>query len=266
MSVNLSPVGNAFQFFSNDGLPLAAGKLQTYQAGSTTPLATFTDSSGLIANTNPIILGTSGRPPSTIWLSDGFFYKFVLSDANDVVIQTYDNLYGIVDAQPPAATPIPTGGILLWSGSIGSIPAGYVLCNGNNGTPDLRDRFVVGAGTTYAVNATGGTADSVVVSHTHTATSTPTVTDPSHTHALMGAASTGTTRGLAESITRNVQGGDATASRGYIQTAPNGGENYVQTNTTGITVSVATTIATAGVSGTNANLPPYYALCYIMKT
>jgi hypothetical protein len=248
MSVNLSPVGNAFQFFSNDGLPLAAGKLQTFQAGSTTPLATFTDASGLIANTNPIILGTSGRPPETIWLSDGFFYKFVLSDANDVVIQTYDNLYGIVDAQPPAATPIPTGGILLWSGSIGSIPAGYVLCNGNNGTPDLRDRFVVGAGTTYAVDATGGSADAVVVSHTHGATSTSIVTDPGHFH------------GISDGVTDGLDPGSGQFS------AATGTSRSSTTNTTDITVATTTTNANAGVSATNANLPPYYALCYIMKT
>ena len=248
MAVNLSPVGNAFQFFSNDGLPLAGGKLQTYQAGSTTPLATYTDAAGLIANTNPIILGTSGRPPSTIWLEEGFFYKFVLSDASDVVIQTYDNLYGIVDAQPPAATPIPTGGILLWSGSIGSIPAGFVLCNGNNGTPDLRDRFIVGAGTTYAVNATGGSADSVLPTHTHGATSV--VTDPGHTHGLT-------------SIPGTAAGGGGTLYYGGF-TGINDAQGSINTATTGITV--ATTNANAGVSGTNGNLPPYYALCYIMKT
>jgi hypothetical protein len=249
MSVNLSPVGNAFQFFSNDGLPLAAGKLQTFQAGSTTPLATFTDSSGLIANTNPIILGTSGRPPSTIWLSDGFFYKFVLSDANDVVIQTYDNLYGIVDAQPPAATPIPTGGILLWSGSIGSIPAGWVLCNGNNGTPDLRNRFIVGAGSTYAVDATGGSADSTLPTHTHGATSV--VTDPGHAHVLPI---------------------DNTYTNNGIATGANPGPTLPEatpgtlSNTAFTSITVATTNANAGVSATNGNLPPYYALCYIMKT
>jgi hypothetical protein len=251
MSVNLSPVGNAFQFFSNDGLPLAAGKLQTFQAGSTTPLATYTDSSGLIANTNPIILGTSGRPPSTIWLSDGFFYKFVLSDANDVVIQTYDNLYGIVDAQPPAATPIPTGGIILWSGSIGSIPAGWVLCNGNNGTPDLRNRFIVGAGSTYAVDATGGSADAVVVSHTHGATSV--VTDPGHFHTMLGL-DPGEVPDVFGGSGNNYGAGQGVAIPG----------STVASNTTGITV--ATTNASAGVSGTNGNLPPYYALCYIMKT
>jgi hypothetical protein len=244
MSVNLSPVGNGFQFFTNNGEPLVGGKLDTYQAGSTTPLTTFTDSSGLIPNTNPIILGTDGRPPDTIWLSEGFFYKFVLSDANDVQIQVYDNLYGIIGVSPPAATPIPTGAILLWSGSIGSIPAGYVLCNGNNGTPDLRDRFVVGAGSTYAVDATGGSADATLPTHTHTATST--VTDPGHFHGI-GTGGNGTTFQRYQS--------------GSTDSCTNGNST---TETTGITV--ATTNANAGTSGTNANLPPYYALCYIMKT
>jgi hypothetical protein len=245
MAVNLSPIGNGFQFFNNDGLPLNAGKIFTYQAGSTTPLTTYTDSSGLIANTNPIILGTDGRPPSTIWLSEGFFYKFVLTTSADVTIQTYDNIYGIVGATPPSATPIPAGGIFLWSGSIGSIPAGYVLCNGSNGTPDLRDRFVVGAGSTYAVNAVGGSADSIVVSHTHAAT----VTDPGHAHGSPtisggGAFGTGTT-----------------ASVGNAQTINSGGP---ASSTATTSISVAN--SSAGVSGTNANLPPYYALCYIMKT
>ena len=180
MAVNLSPIGNGFQFFDTNGVPLNAGKIYTYQAGSSTPLATYTDNAGLVANTNPIILGTDGRPPNEIWLSDGYFYKFILKDSSDVTIQTYDNLYGIIGTSPAPATPIPTGAILLWSGSIGSIPAGWYLCNGSNGTPDLRDRFVVGAGSTYAVDATGGSADAIVVSHTHTATSA--VTDPGNTH------------------------------------------------------------------------------------
>ena len=245
MAVNLSPIGNGFQFFNNDGLPLNAGKLYTYQAGSTTPLSTFTDSSGLVANTNPIILGTDGRPPSTIWLTEGFFYKFVLATSSNVTIQTYDNLYGIIGATPPAATPIPAGGIFLWSGSIGSIPAGYALCNGSNGTPDLRDRFVVGAGSTYAVNATGGSADAVVVSHTHSATST--VTDPGHLHTFTN-----------YSISGGSSSTPAIASSNTTTT--------VSTNSAVTGITVATTNATAGVSGTNANLPPYYALCYIMKT
>jgi hypothetical protein len=247
MAVNLSPIGNGFQFFDNNGAPLNAGKIYTYQAGSSTPLATYTTSSGLTANANPIILGTSGRPPNDIWLSEGFFYKFILKDSADVTIQTYDNLYGIIGATPPPATPIPAGGIFLWSGSIGSIPAGYVLCNGSNGTPDLRDRFVVGAGSTYAVDGTGGSANAIVVSHTHTATSTSTVTDPGHNH----------TYTRYDTLT-----GVGGANPLWANTSTQNTGNAV----TGITVATATTVATAGTSGTNANLPPYYALCYIMKT
>lgn len=135
-----------------------------------------------------------------------------------------------------------TGMIMLWSGSSATIPSGWLLCDGTNSTPDLRNRFVVGAGSTYAVGATGGTADAVVVSHTHTATST--VTDPGHSHKYYHKDGSGT---------------------------PVSGHQYVDadfprdtsTSTTGITV--ATSIASAGVSGTNMNLPPYYALCYIMK-
>jgi hypothetical protein len=71
--------------------------------------------------------------------------------------------------------PIPSGGIIIWSGAIIDIPAGYVLCDGNNGSPDLRDKFIVGAGSTYAVGASGGSA-----THTHTFTSS------GHSHALTG--------------------------------------------------------------------------------
>ena len=249
MAVNLSPIGNGFQFFNNDGLPLAAGKILTYQAGSTTPFTTYTDSSGLIANTNPIILGTSGRPPSEIWLEEGYFYKFVLTDASDVVIQTYDNLYGIIGVAPSPATPTPAGVIVLWSGSIGSIPTGWALCNGTNGTPDLRDRFIVGAGSTYAVDATGGSTDAIVVSHTHTFSAT-TSTAGSHSHGILGYNGT-------------VNVGDYVAGAEFINN-PRTTQGTESAGSHSHTVSGTT--ASTGTSGTNANLPPYYALCYIMKT
>jgi hypothetical protein len=79
------------------------------------------------------------------------------------VIQTYDNLYGIIGTTPSVSA-VPAGGIIMWSGSIGSIPSGYYICDGSNGTPDLRDRFVVGAGTSYAVGNTGGFTSSVTSS------------------------------------------------------------------------------------------------------
>lgn len=91
----------------------------------------------------------------------------------------------------PAASGVPAGAIMMWSGDSTAIPTGWVLCNGENNTPDLRDRFVVGAGNTYAVGATGG--------------------------------------------------GSATTSVGDVVAGPQA------------------TVSTS-------SLPPYYALCYIMKT
>src|SRR5690606_19832012 len=84
----------------------------------------------------------------------------------------------------PSDAAIPVGGIIMWSGSIASIPAGWALCDGTNGTPDLRDRFIVGAGGSYAVGETGGAAQVTLTvdeipAHSHSATVS---TDGSHTH------------------------------------------------------------------------------------
>jgi microcystin-dependent protein len=133
---------------------------------------------------------------------------------------------------------IPTGVIVMWSGSVASIPTGWVLCDGNNSTPDLRNRFIVGAGSTYSVAGTGGSADAIVVSHTHTAT------DAGHTHT--GVAKVQTTFGYA-----------------------GGGSVYgavFQSNQTSDSGTANISVSTTGSSGTNANLPPYYALAYIMKS
>lgn len=99
MSVYLSPVGSATQFFTDGGLPLNGGQLATYAAGSTTPVATYTTAAGTIANANPIILDTNGRPPQEIWLTSGQAYKFVLSDSLGNLIKTFDNISGINDVQ-----------------------------------------------------------------------------------------------------------------------------------------------------------------------
>lgn len=144
---------------------------------------------------------------------------------------------------------LPAGVVLMWSGSIATIPSGWLLCDGTNGTPDLRNRFIVGAGSTYAVSSTGGSADAIVVSHTHTATSS--VTDPGHTHGTTPASP------LVGTAQQNAPGG-AVANPGTPATLS------INSATTGI--SVSTSIASAGSSGTNANLPPYYALAYIMKS
>ena len=138
----------------------------------------------------------------------------------------------------------PLGGIIMWSGAISAIPTGWSLCDGSNGTPDLRNRFVLGATNdgsdgTYpgiSVSQTGGTADAVVVSHNHS------ITDNGHTHTQTGG-------GTDDDGGANVPGGTSTGTMSNIND-----------NTTGITID------NEGVSGTNQNLPPFLALAYIQRT
>lgn len=147
-----------------------------------------------------------------------------------------------------------TGMILLWSGSSGTIPTGWAICDGTNGTPDLRDRFVVGAGTSYAVGASGGSVNKSTDSqgaHTHGAAtgSTALTVDqmPAHTH------------------TSQTQPTGAGASVPY-----GGGAGYntvaAATSSTGGGSGHTHTIASDGAHTHTTDVrPPYYALCYIMK-
>lgn len=244
------------QFTTTAGAPLIGGKVYTYAAGTTSALATYTDSTGATANTNPVILNTRGE--AAIWLSPAS-YKFALRDANDTPIWTSDNIGGLnispaftgvptaptaisgtnttqlattAFVQLSATASIPVGCIVLWSGSVATIPAGYLLCNGAYGTPNLADRFILGAGNLYAVNAAGGSADSIVVSHTHN------ITDPGHLHSA-----------------------DVTNSQ---QITP-GGSSFTKSGGNTGSAFTGISIVSAGVTGVGANLPPYYALCYIIK-
>ena len=113
------------------------------------------------------------------------------------------------------------GMIIAWSGNTGNIPTGFVLCDGNNSTPDLRDKFIIGAGNNYNVGATGGSKDAVLVEHFHT--------------------------------TLNF-----VARSNYAEPRNFGVGTDGNCNSTGNT-------DTKGVSGTDKNLPPYHALCFIMK-
>ena len=147
---------------------------------------------------------------------------------------------------------IPSGTIITWYGALGSIPSGFVLCDGSNGTPDLRNRFIVGAGNSYTLGATGG-ADTVTLttaqmpSHAHTR-GTMNITGsilssywPEHAYKLSGAFyHIGNHKGAAYGDTRGIAGFDA--SRAWT-----GETSYV------------------GSGSAHENRPPYYALYYIMK-
>lgn len=100
---SLSPTPK-LQFFGTDGLPLVGGKLYTYAAGTTTPLASYTDHTGVTANTNPVILDSNGS--ANVWLPETTSYKYVLKTSADVTLYTVDYVSVPVTtnsfASPPA--------------------------------------------------------------------------------------------------------------------------------------------------------------------
>ena len=148
---------------------------------------------------------------------------------------------------------VPSGMIMMWSGSIATIPSGWLLCDGSNGTPDLRNRFIIGANAddggaaktsiTGSATQSGGTKDAVVVSHTHTATTSSAGT---HSH------------------TFTIADMNQLVSGTFAATAPGNTRN--QTTATAGDHTHTVTIDSTGSSGTNANLPPYFALAYVMKS
>lgn len=164
-------------------------------------------------------------------LADAKAYADTLDSIQQLTIDTLTARIDTLEAELDTAlayidTFCFSGQIKLWYGSVGSIPAGWQLCDGTNGTPNLRDRFVVGAGLNYVVDSTGGAA-----SHTHTIDS-----ESEHTHGIT----------YPEVPTGEVA------------------EAYVGTQKILPIVTDAGSAHTHTES-TESHLPPFYALCYIMK-
>lgn len=152
------------------------------------------------------------------WASKSYTFSPSNIISSSEVNQNFDDL---VDGLNSA---MPSGGIIMWSGSSASIPSGWYLCDGNNGTPNLVNRFVVGATGSYSVDSIGGSTSSSI----------------SHTHTYSGTTST---------YTADVPtGGSSGTNKG-------GTHNHTFSGTT----------STPSVTSISV-LPPYYALCYIMKS
>lgn len=125
MAVNLSMfAGAGAQFFTDSGIPLAGGLIYTYAAGTTTPQAAYTTSSGSTAHSNPIVLNSAGRVASggEIWLTDAVSYKFVLQTSAAVTIGTYDNVTG-------NASGVAAGIYATFAASSGASLVGYTQGN-----------------------------------------------------------------------------------------------------------------------------------------
>lgn len=189
----------------------------------------------------------------------------------------------------------PPGIIVMWSGLISAIPTGWFLCNGLNGTPDLRGRFIYGASVDTDVKTTGGSANAIVVSHTHTGpahthtSAAHTHSTPNHTHTASSNSTGAHTHGYLTAGKFNGQpdGGRDEGPYNYwnswqtvnptVQTDSKGDHTHTITvnsggaSTTGSTTPLNTgssgtgNTGSTGSSGTNANLPPYMKLAYIMK-
>lgn len=128
MAVSLSPfAGAGWQFFDNNGVILSGGKLYTYAAGTTSLATTYTSSTGSTANTNPIILNSSGRLANEIWLTTGLNYKFILKTSADVLIGTWDNIPAgttdVADLQAALASSTGAGMIGYIANDIGTAVA-----------------------------------------------------------------------------------------------------------------------------------------------
>jgi len=181
----------------------------------------------------------------------------------------------------------------MWSGPVTAIPVGWVICDGTKNTPDLRDRFVVGAGTSYVVAASGGSKDAWLPTHTHAAVTAN--ADATHTHAV-----TGSTDAVADhfhytmvnGVGKNYDGvgkddtvtstnhsdsgnwqyatsSGITAQADRGKTNLSGGHNHTITiaaSASGDQHKHAITVSPTGGDETGKNLPPYLALAYIMKT
>lgn len=161
---------------------------------------------------------------------------------------------------------MPIGSIISYRGTIGALPSNWKLCDGTAGTLDLRDRFIVGAGTSYVTGATGGSKDAITVAHTHgvfinsgteSATHSHTVNDSGHAHIAQYQVATG------GAGFPGLDGGGDAWTTGATTTVTTGitlnGETATHTHT------VSGTTGSAGAAGTGANLPPYYALMYIER-
>ena len=217
------------------GVAVPAGKSVLLRADGTNIVEQFNHTVGAFGVGGALTVTGNTTLTGTTTLQNGLILGGASGTAGQVVVSQGTG-------NPPAwGNAFVTGMIMLWSGSIATIPSGWVLCNGSSGTPDLRDRFVVGAGNSYAVGATGGSANATLVSHSHTATTT--ATDSGHAHSFTSTA---------------VPGGSGRSDRIGVQVGATTGIGFAN-------ITASTSISTEGSSGTNANLPPYYALAYIMK-
>ncbi len=181
---------------------------------------TYTTSS--VSDSNNVKLRLTGSDSSTddVLVTAGSQVNFSSVTANGFTINS-----------TATTTQVPSGIVVLWSGASNAIPTGWSLCDGTGSTPDLRDKFIVGAGNNYSVDATGGSANTPVVSHTHGIgnISGNSSNTGSHTHGS-GNYSTSNTGSHSHSQNASFSGNTGNQSNNHYHTI---GNTTVSTNNTG---------------------------------
>jgi microcystin-dependent protein len=193
--------------------------------------------------------------------------------------------------QAALAALVPSGVILLWSGAANAIPAGWKLCDGTNGTPDLRGRFIIGAGGSYAVGASGGNASmtlntSHIPSHSHDFSANSTLSSNQHTHDFFATTSyagdhqhdsswgespavTGSPFGLSGRTSVAGSGGTDYDNSAWLTSVAGGHTHTFGGTTSGFSAdhfhTTSGTTSTVGSGASFSLLNPFYALCYIQK-
>lgn len=252
-------------------------KFTTYEAGSTTPLQTYSDTALSALNENPVRTNASGffvtdvGAPGGIYVAAGVLVKLYVTDENDVEQQNYsvDGLLPMVDPTipDPSVTAVPTGGIIAYGGS--SAPTGFLMCTGalvaratwadlfaiigttfgvGDGIttfqlPDLQQRIPIGkgaSGTASVLGETGGAID-----HTHTG--------PSHTHSVV--------------VTRDGWGAtlNSPSTTGRLNTGDAAGVGHLVSSYQP-TADLTVTSAAGGTGATGTNNQAYLTLNFIIKT
>lgn len=267
-----------FPGFRSD-LNNALQALATHSSGSSAPSPTFPYQIWVDTSASPAVLKLRNGD-NDAWISlgnvDNSTDTFSLVSSAALTGSPTSNTPSASDDSTRIATTafvrdiIPTGVIVMWSGSIASIPAGWYVCDGNNGTPDLRNRFVIAANAddsgvaktaiTGSATQTGGNKDLIVPAHTHSASTdsqgAATGSISANIGSDFGSFQTGSATGVfsvsGASLPNRMQGAAGVGSRPTVDMSIPAHSHSV-------------TVGSSGSSPANANLPPYYALAYIMK-
>ena len=180
------------------------------------------------------------------------------------LLQPIENALGAVTQKlsgiDEGANRIPAGLIAMWSGSAANVPSGWALCDGSNGTPDLRDRFIVGAGGSYNVGNTGG-SNTVTLNVNQI---------PSHNHTTGGAGShshdgrTNEWESTKYYVGRSLHATGGLTSGG-VASGISVSWDHSHTFTTDTAPNHTHSVSNTGGGQPHENRPPYYALCFIMK-